>query len=105
MPPRRTKWTRIEVSWRKLTASIPRAAGYHKEGAMAIRKFQVHYVIVWFLLLVLAQWRLNYPRTGLDVALGVTLQVLCFPMNIVIAVAIAFANQLTHGALGPKFFD
>jgi hypothetical protein len=72
---------------------------------MAIRKFQVHYVIVWFLMLVLAQWRLGYPRTGVDEFLAIAMQVLCFPMNIVVAIALAVVNPMTHGALGPKFFD
>ena len=72
---------------------------------MAFRKFQVHYTIVWFILLVLAQWRLGYPRTALDVSLAILMQVLCFPMGMAVALGLALVNPLTHGLLGPKFFD
>jgi len=72
---------------------------------MAIRKFQVHYCIVWFLMLILAQWRLGYPRTGLDEFVAIAMQVLCFPMNIVVALGLAIVNPMTHGTLGPQFFD
>jgi len=72
---------------------------------MAIRRFHVHYAIVWLMMLVLAQWRLGYPRTGFDIFLAIAMQVLCFPMNIVVAIALAVVNPMTHGALGPKFFD
>jgi hypothetical protein len=61
-----------------------------------LRRFRLHFVIAWLLILVLAQWRLGAPRTGLDEFLAIATQALCFPASLLAVAVLAFVRADPH---------